>query len=97
MNRYTKYLYSLFASRLLAGNSKSRLASCYIKSIETSSCLWFLMNTDKKELVTAHGRGLPSDRQPNYADGSTVAEQAVPHLFRPLKREKNRGIYDRAS
>ena len=26
-----------------------------------------------------------------------MAEQAVPHLFRPLKREKNRGIYDRAS
>ena len=23
--------------------------------------------------------------------------RAVPHLFRPLKREKNRGIYDRAA
>ena len=41
-------------------------------------------------------------RQASRALSATVRRddarrRAVPHLFRPLKREKNRGIYDRAA
>ena len=88
-----------------------RLASCYIKSIETSSCAPLVLNEyGQKALVTAIAAAAnvvvkrssmyPRQRRARCRQASPAMDRrrrAVPHLFRPLKREKNRGIYDRAA
>jgi hypothetical protein len=49
------------------------------------------MYPSKRRRNRQASRALAAKRQ------DAARRRAVPHLFRPLKREKNRGIYDRAA